>query len=205
MPSSAAFVVLFLGADCRAERAQKLKQRRRQWLLKMYRTGLQAAAGGAGIVGLSGLQQQSSAEAPSGAGAGACQPCAQQQQQQQVQQAQPPGVSQAVPPCERCSSEEQLLRQLEQQLALSLDASAFGSAGGSSSGCALQQAAGAGGEVRWEDGEDLLLLGLDAGILAWAQKLDFDSYQQQWSSTAVTLGSEVAVPHSERLLLQQLG
>lgn len=50
-----------------------------------------------------------------------------------------------------------------------------------------------------------MLLGLDAMILTWAQRLDFDSYQQQWSSTAVTLGSEVAVPQSERALLQQLG
>jgi hypothetical protein len=98
------------------------------------------------------------------------------------------------------------LRQLEQQLALSLDAAALGCATGSSGGVAPHAAgAAAGGDVGWEDGEDLLLLGLDAGILAWAQKLDFDSYQQQWSSTAVTLGSEVAVPQSERLLLQQLG
>lgn len=48
------------------------------------------------------------------------------------------------------------------------------------------------------------MLGLDAGVLAWAQKLDFDSYQQQWSSTAVTLPSEAAVPQTEQALLQQL-
>lgn len=35
--------------------------------------------------------------------------------------------------------------------------------------------------------------------------LDFDSYQQQWSSTAGTLGANVAVLQSEQLLLQQLG
>jgi hypothetical protein len=169
----------------------------------MYRTGMQAA-GASGTMGRPGPQQQTPAEGPTPSSAGDHQPCA-QQQQQHVQQAHLPGVSQVVPPCERCSSEEQLLRQLEQQLALSLDAAALGSTSSSSSGGMMQQAAGAGGDVGWEDGEDLLLLGLDAEILAWAQKLDFDSYQQQWSSTAVTLGSEVAVPQSERLLLQQLG
>lgn len=102
-------------------------------------------------------------------------------------------------PCQRCTSEEQLLQQLEQQLlsqAASSSCAGPGTGAGTDSGTACQ-------DDGW-DLEELLMLGLDAGVLAWAQKLDFDSYQQQWSSTAVTLPSEAAVPQSEHALLQQL-
>lgn len=117
-------------------------------------------------------------------------------------------------PCQACSQEEQLLCQLEQQLLVAQGADSACSTSSSSTvlPTALQPGSSAGrtGSTRvgsdesW-DLDELILLGLDAGVLTWAQQLDYDSYQQQWSSTAVTLGSEVVVPQSERTLLQQLG
>lgn len=196
MPASSfnkasAFVV------CRAERAQRLKQRRRQWLLKIYRTGMQAGTSAGS--NLPATTQATDMASVIAAGRTNCQQLQQQQQQD------PCAVQQAAP-CQACSSEELLLRQLEEQLlwAQTADPSAGGCSSSSSS--SLQDASRPGRGLRtgrrgsqeesW-DPDELLLLGLDAGILAWAQKLDFDSYQQQWTSTAVTMGSEVAVPQSE--------
>lgn len=121
---------------------------------------------------------------------------------QQQQQQQPDTL-----PCQRCSSEEQLLRQLERQLLLTPAKQHQSSmprqlepAGGT-----WAPAADSGDDD--DDGsafDELLVLGLDAGVLAWAQKLDFDTYQQQWASTAVSLASEATVPQTEHALLQQL-
>lgn len=114
-------------------------------------------------------------------------------------------------PCHTCSSEQALLQRLEQQLLRTHADSSNSNSSSTVLQASIQQRAGQGS---WsarssQDGgwalDELLLLGLDAGIVAWAQQLDFDSYQQQWSSMAVTLGSEAAVPQSERELLQQLG
>lgn len=176
----------------RAERAQRLKQRRRQWLLKMYKAGMHAGAGPSCCSSASGPAGSDAAAATGRqrSTAGLTQQQCQQQEHQHVQQALP---------CQRCTSEEQLLQQLEQQLlsqAASSSCAGPGTGAGTDSGTACQ-------DDGW-DLEELLMLGLDAGVLAWAQKLDFDSYQQQWSSTAVTLPSEAAVPQSEHALLQQL-
>jgi hypothetical protein len=114
------------------------------------------------------------------------------------------------------SEEEQVLQQLEQQLlgqhvAAAASTTTCTAAGSSSSSGGLKgataastsAAAAADDDAGW-DVEELVALGLDAGILAWSQRLDFDSYQQHWASTAVTLGSEALVPESERLQLLQL-
>lgn len=147
------------------------------------------------------------ADATAAAGAGGSDPAVSLQQfgmQQQQQQQQGAVTEQPVQPCQRCSSEEKLLQQLEQELLASLaDATA---AAGSSSGMHAGGTSSAGGaalDTGW-DHDELLSMGLDAGILAWASRLDFDTYQQEWSSTAVTMGSEAAVPLSECALLQQL-
>lgn len=89
-------------------------------------------------------------------------------------------------------TDEQVLQLLEQQLMQGGD----GATGHSDASAEATAAV-------W-DVDELVGLGLDAGILAWSQKLDFDSYQQHWNSTAVTLGSEAAVPVSEAVLVQQL-
>jgi hypothetical protein len=100
--------------------------------------------------------------------------------------------------------EEQVLQLLEQQLLGQHTQQSSSTAAGDDS--IVTAAAAADDDADW-DVDELVALGLDAGILAWSQRLDFDSYQQHWSSTAVRLGSEALVPESERLqlllLLQQ--
>jgi hypothetical protein len=105
--------------------------------------------------------------------------------------------------------EEQLLRELEQQLLQSSwqgrderSAAADDCDIGAAEDAAEPEASG--DDVNGWEVEDLVALGLDANILAWTQKLDFDSYQQQWNSLAVTLGSEACLPDSEQVLLHQL-
>lgn len=196
-------------AACRDERVQRLKQRRRQWLLKMYKAGMQACAGHSCSLPTP-LQLQSTAlpvlttvaAAVSDAGVGSIGPavCLQQSDTQQQQQG-TLCTEQPVQPCQRCSSEERLLQQLEQQLLASGADTAAGSSGVQTGGTSSTGDAAL--DTGW-DLDELLTMGLDAGILAWASRLDFDTYQQEWSSTAVTMGSEAAVPFSERALLQQL-
>jgi hypothetical protein len=183
-------------AVCRAERAQRQKQRRRQWLLKMYKAGMQA-----GTCSPGGSLPSST---PSAAA-----PCFGQLSSSQPPQQQASGLAHQCAPCHTCSSEQAILQQLEQQL-LCRQTDTSSSSSTARQTDSIQRA----GQGSWSargssDGgwspDELLLLGLDAGILAWAQQLDLDRYQQQWSSMAVTLGSEAAVPQSERALLQQLG
>ena len=99
--------------------------------------------------------------------------------------------------------EEQLLQLLERKLLEDDNASGVGRAANNTAAAAAGGGADAATDADW-DMDELVALGLDAGILAWTQKLDFDSYQQHWNKTAVTLGSEAAVPVGELQLLQQL-
>jgi hypothetical protein len=175
---------------CREERARRLKQRRRQWLLKMYRTGMQGAAVPA-VAAAAEVSSSSTMQAPEAARGKAAEG-------------------------RRLSSseEEQVLQQLEHQLlgqhvAAASTSAAAGSSSSSSGGArgvgaASRSAAAAADDDAGWDVDELVAMGLDAGILAWSQRLDFDSYQQHWASTAVTLGSEALVPESERLQLLQL-
>lgn len=181
---------------------QRLKQRRRQWLLKLYKAGMAAGTCSPG----SGPPTSTPSTAAS------CIGHTSSSQSQQVQQQQASGPAHQCMPCHTCSSEQALLQLLEQQLLRThADSSTTSSSSSTALQASIQQHAGQGScsARSSQDGgwalDELLLLGLDAGILAWAQQLDFDSYQQQWSSMAVTLGSEAAGPQSERGLLQQLG
>jgi hypothetical protein len=178
---------------CREERARRLKQRRRQWLLKMYRTGMQGAAAPAAV----------SAAASDASGSSS------------IAQAPHAGLDKAAEGRRLSSSEEeQVLQQLEQQLLgqhAAVASTSNGAGCSSSSSCSGRGVAAAsrGATVAGDDDADwdvdeLVALGLDAGILAWSQRLDFDSYQQHWASMAVTLASEALVPESERLQLLQL-
>jgi hypothetical protein len=111
----------------------------------------------------------------------------QQQQQQRAGQAAPAAVCEVSSSSSSSASrEELLLQQLERQLLRRQQQPA--SDASSSNSTAAQE-----GDA--SDLEQLLSLGLDASILAWAHRLDFDAwYQAHWSATAVTLGSEAAVP-----------
>ncbi|KAF6254812.1 hypothetical protein COO60DRAFT_1703123 [Scenedesmus sp. NREL 46B-D3] len=191
----------------REERARRLKQRRRQWLLKMYRTGMQGAAAAAAVAasvctasGTTGPHALKSAAAAAAAAAAAGLDGVR-------------NVKGKASDGHRLSSgeEEQVLQLLEQRL-LGQQAAHSTATAGASSSCTTgirsgsidaTTAAADDDDADW-DVEELVALGLDAGILAWSQRLDFDSYQQHWASSAVTLGSEAVVPESERLQLAQL-
>lgn len=181
-----------LTCQCREERARKLKQRRRQWLLKMYRTGMQNAAAGTDTAPTSSstVDVDSDIVAP--------------QASSNAQQSQA-GAAAATSRISRVSkSDEQLLQLLEKQLLDNSDTIGNGVAKAANGTAAAGHGAGnAASDADW-DIDELVSLGLDAGILAWTQKLDFDTYQQHWNNTAVTLGSEAAVPVSEMQLLQLL-
>jgi hypothetical protein len=172
----------------------------------MYKAGMQTCAGHP-CSNPTPLQPTApTSAAADAAGLGGSDPAVCLQESKTQQQQLGTGTEQPVAPCQQCSSEEQLLRQLEQQLLASKADAAGSSSSGGSSGMqsgATSSGRGAAMDTGW-DLDELLTLGLDAGILAWASKLDFDAYQQDWSSTAVTMGSEATVPFSERALLQQL-
>lgn len=175
---------LFCCACCcdREDRARRLKQRRRQWLLKMYRAGMQDSTACENRTGACSQTAQSSYAAAAAVGG------ARHLGSQPLSSSRLPADGQTG----SCSEEERILQLLEQQmLNEATDNTIMNSSmmGDSSSGDAAHDG--------W-DVEELVALGLDAGILAWSQKLDFDSYQQHWNSTAVTLGSSVCVPVSEK-------
>lgn len=126
----------FVCSGCRAERAQRVKQRRRQWLLKMYRTGMQAVSTGPGSS--SAAAAAAAGQQPSASGMLPCaDPCISSSTTQQQQQQRRPGSAHEPVPCQACSHEEQLLRQLEQQLLLTQGADS--ACGTTSSSTVLQQ------------------------------------------------------------------
>ncbi|KAF8057667.1 hypothetical protein HT031_006016 [Scenedesmus sp. PABB004] len=156
----------------RQERARRLKQRRRQWLLRMYRAGMADGAAPAAPGGSPGGGSPGGGER--GAGCSSA-------------RAGGDGGGQG--------GDEALLRELEQELERQLARCGSGGgadATGAAAGCG-GDGGGAGGGAGWAL-EELGGLGLDPELLAWSERLDYAAYVRDWEAAAVTLGSEAAAP-----------
>jgi len=156
----------------RDERTRRLKQRRREWLLKLHRQGLLQPADAA-------WNQQGLAPGANLLPAGADAPVEETRPSAAVGRA---AVNSRDPQGGTDDEVEALMAELEQRLQLFEARQQCGSNGGPGNRPSAANPAEAG------DGEDVLL--------QWCQALDFEAYAHEWVVAACTAASEAG---AERL------
>ena len=161
----------------RDERVKQLKRRKREWLMKLYKSGLAERSAAYG----DSSHEPEWTEASSSAAV---------------------AVADSSSSCNCNDAAQMPLKSYSKQRSVCPCGAAVSGCGGY--GKALDMCDKCSSGVLWGDLEEHGCEEVEVALVEWSKHLDYESYLEHWVGAAVTLASEAWVPQSEQHLFMMV-